>query len=147
MLECHVEGDPVPRIYWHSNRAGKLDKRGHNYRVSDNGTLEFVSIEKDDEAGYWCKAKNMFGVAESDEAEVIVESPTEIVEYPENTHANRGEDLELQCTATGDPAPIITWLKNGHQVTTFQICILSQSLIYLDLTGFKLLTNKNKNHV
>ena len=27
-----------------------------------------------------------------------------------------GSELELQCAATGDPAPLITWFKDGRQV-------------------------------
>ena len=28
VLHCLAEGDPIPKIYWHSNRAGRLEKRG-----------------------------------------------------------------------------------------------------------------------
>ena len=89
---------------------------GRNYKIYDNGTLEFTSIEKNDEASYWCKAKNMYGMASSEEVEVVVESPAFIREAPDNIHVSRGEELELQCAATGDPPPIISWLRNGHQV-------------------------------
>ena len=94
-----------------------LAKKGHNYKVYDNGTLEFAGIEKQDEADYKCKAKNLYGVAESDEVEVVVEAAAEIKEFPENTEVAEGEKLELQCAATGDPPPIISWLKNGQQVS------------------------------
>ena len=97
--------------------SGKLTKQGHNYKVFDNGTLEFTRIEKQDEADYKCKAKNLFGTAESEEVEVVVEAAAEIKEFPENTEVAEGEKLELQCAATGDPPPIISWLKNGQQVS------------------------------
>ena len=84
----------------------------------DNGTLEFARIEKQDEADYKCKAKNMYGMAESEEVEVVVEAAAEIKEFPENTEVAEGEKLELQCAATGDPPPIISWLKNGQQVSS-----------------------------
>ena len=96
---------------------GKLAKKGHNYRVYDNGTLEFSGIEKQDEADYKCKAKNLYGMSESEEVEVVVEAAAEIKEFPENTEVAEGEKLELQCAATGDPPPIISWLKNGQQVS------------------------------
>ena len=117
MLDCLAEGDPPPSISWHSNRAGKLARLGHNYQVLDNGTLHFESIEKQDEADYRCKAKNMYGVAASKEVEVVVEAAAEIKEFPENTHTVQGDKLELQCAATGDPPPIISWLRNGQQVS------------------------------
>ena len=55
-LSCMAEGDPPPKVYWHSNRAGKLARQGHNYKTYDNGTLVFAHIEKQDEAEYKCKA-------------------------------------------------------------------------------------------
>ena len=116
-LDCLAEGDPPPKISWHSTRAGKLARQGHNYKTLDNGTLEFAGIEKQDEAEYRCKAKNMYGVSSSQEVEVVVEAAAEIKEFPDNTHVAEGEKLELQCAATGDPPPIISWLRNGQQVS------------------------------
>ena len=52
----------------------------------------------------------------SEEAELRVESPPRIVESPDSLTVARGVELELQCSATGDPPPIISWLKDGHQV-------------------------------
>ena len=40
---------------------GRLDRRGQNYKILKNGSLEFASLEKGDEGGYKCKAKNMYG--------------------------------------------------------------------------------------
>ena len=68
----------------------------------------------------------MYGTAVSPEAELRVESPPHIVEAPDTMTVARGEELELQCSATGDPPPIISWLKNGIQVTgappAFTVC-------------------------
>ena len=58
----------------------------------------------------------MYGTAVSPEAELRVESPPHIVEAPDTMTVARGAELELQCSATGDPPPIISWLKNGIQV-------------------------------
>ena len=58
----------------------------------------------------------MISQAVSEEAELRVESPPRIVESPDSLTVARGVELELQCSATGDPPPIISWLKDGHQV-------------------------------
>eukprot|EP00092_Neocalanus_flemingeri_P007963 GFUD01008591.1.p1 GENE.GFUD01008591.1~~GFUD01008591.1.p1 ORF type:complete len:925 (+),score=155.82 GFUD01008591.1:42-2816(+) len=115
-FSCLAEGDPSPKVYWHSNRAGKLARQGHNYKTYDNGTLTFAQIEKQDEAQYKCKAKNMFGTASSEYVEVVVEAGAEIKECPESVRVSKGKELELQCAATGDPAPIISWLKDGQPI-------------------------------
>ena len=77
-LSCLAEGDPSPKVYWHSNRAGKLARQGHNYKTYDNGTLTFAQIEKQDEADYKCKAKHMYGTASSKYVEIVVEAGAEI---------------------------------------------------------------------
>jgi len=115
-LSCLAEGDPPPKVYWHSNRAGKLARQGHNYKTYDNGTLIFARIEKQDEAEYKCKAKNMYGTAGSEYVDIVVEAGAEIKECPESIRVSKGKELELQCAATGDPAPIISWLRDGKPI-------------------------------
>jgi len=122
-FNCLAEGDPAPKVYWHSNRAGKLARQGHNYKTYDNGTLTFAQIEKQDEAQYKCKAKNMYGTAGSEYVEVVVEAGAEIKECPESVRVSRGKELELQCAATGDPAPIISWLRDGKPVRNYNIFV------------------------
>lgn len=116
-LSCLVEGDPPPKVSWHSNRAGKLANQGHNYKTLSNGTLAFAQVEKQDEAGYRCKARNMYGTASSDYVDMVVEAGAEIKEWPDSLRIAKGKELELQCAATGDPAPIISWLKDGKPVS------------------------------
>ena len=117
-LSCLTEGDPPPiKVFWHSNREDKLARQGHNYKTYDNGTLAFTQIEKQDEAKYKCKAKNIYGAASSEYVEIVVEAGAEIKECPESVHVSKGKELELQCAATGDPAPIISWLRDGKPVS------------------------------
>jgi len=115
-LTCLVEGDPPPKVYWHTSRSGKLTKVGHNYHTLDNGTLMFTRVEKEDEGEYKCKAKNRYGTVSSKTALLKVEAAAEITDWPESIRVAKGEDLELPCTAMGDPAPIISWLQDGKQI-------------------------------
>ena len=41
------------------------------------------------------------------------------IHFTFNYRVTAGSELELQCAATGDPAPLITWFKDGRQVDTF----------------------------
>ena len=43
----------------------------------------------------------------------------QIVQYPEVVREVPGTRKDMQCTATGDPPPIITWLKDGTPVNSF----------------------------
>ena len=59
VLGCGAEGDPAPAISWVSSRAGRLASSGHNYEVRGDGSLAFSSVEKEDEAGYRCRARSV----------------------------------------------------------------------------------------
>ena len=39
-----------------------------------------------------------------------------IVEHPDVIHRELGAAVDLQCTATGDPPPLISWMKGGRPV-------------------------------
>ena len=45
-----------------------------------------------------------------------------IVEHPDVIHREYGAAVDLQCTATGDPPPLISWMKGGRPVSTFPNC-------------------------
>ncbi len=41
----------------------------------------------------------------------------QIVEHPDVIHKERGAQMDLQCAATGDPPPLISWMKGGSPVS------------------------------
>ena len=47
---------------------------------------------------------------------IIFAAKVQIVQYPEVVREVPGTRKDMQCTATGDPPPIITWLKDGTPV-------------------------------
>ena len=49
-------------------------------------------------------------------ARVTVEARVKIVQYPDIVRKKYGTPMDLQCSATGDPPPLITWLKGGMPV-------------------------------
>ena len=54
----------------------------------------------------------------------------QIVQYPEVVREAPGTPKDMQCTATGDPPPLISWLKDGTPVMI--------PLVISPITTFKL---------
>ena len=67
---------------------------GHNYKTGENGSLTFGPVEKQDEADYRCKAKNLYGTAVSDYARLTVEAGAEIMESPDSSRVQQGEKVK-----------------------------------------------------
>ena len=47
---------------------------------------------------------------------IFFSAKVKIVEAPDIIRAPFGTPYDLKCAATGDPPPIIHWLKNGRMV-------------------------------
>jgi hypothetical protein len=46
------------QVFWISDRGGKLAAEGATYRTSQNGTLHFPAVDKEDEGRYKCRVSN-----------------------------------------------------------------------------------------
>lgn len=115
-LPCTGQGSPQPTIHWvlydgsvvHSNRPAR------NTRISvyENGTLHIKDVTLADSGKYECIATSSTG----SERRVVTltvekqESAPQIVETSQRmTELFFGDQLTLNCSATGDPKPRIIW--------------------------------------
>ena len=51
---------------------------------------------------------------------MFLTAKVEIVQYPELIREPFGTSKDLTCSATGDPPPMITWIKDGTLVRRSQ---------------------------
>ncbi|XP_050307967.1 tyrosine-protein phosphatase Lar isoform X3 [Anthonomus grandis grandis] len=121
---CQAKGDPLPQIQWRKN-GKKVSGSQSRYQVKefpDGGALlriDPVKAQRDD-ATYECVAENGVGDAVSAEAMLTVFEADrlppgfpQITESPQNNKVVEiGHNTMLNCAATGNPPPKITWLKN-----------------------------------
>ncbi|XP_028259472.1 hemicentin-1 [Parambassis ranga] len=116
ILECEAQGHPPPSLTWLKDGVPVRD--GESVRVLDQGKkIEILSATVSDSGRYVCAATSIAGEKEVkydirvlvppfiDGADVVTDS-TVIINSP----------LELECHATGTPAPVITWYKDGKPV-------------------------------
>ncbi|KAK2570960.1 Hemicentin-1 [Acropora cervicornis] len=109
---CHVTGHPTPVVTW-SKSFGHLPQG----RVeSNNSVLTLLDVRKNDSDNYFCTATNKLGKVIRMTTLVVVSLPQFTVKPPWKIVAYIGANMTLNCSATGDPQPVIIWKRYGHQL-------------------------------
>ena len=107
-----MTGHPTPVVTW-SKLFGQLPQR----RVqSNNSIVRLLDVRKSDSDSYLCTATNLLGTVERKTLLVVVSLPRFTVKPPPKAAAWIGDTLTLNCSATGDPQPVISWKKQGSQL-------------------------------
>ena len=82
-----------------------------------NGSaLQVLHVRKEDSDLYFCSAVNLLGSVETKTLLVVVSLPRFTLKPPARAIASPGETLMLNCSASGDPQPVISWKKQGGQL-------------------------------
>ncbi|XP_077758048.1 hemicentin-1 isoform X2 [Canis aureus] len=113
ILNCEVKGDPAPTIQW--SRKGMDIEINHRIRQLVNGSLAIYGTVNEDAGDYTCVATNDAGVVERSMS-LTLQSPPIITLEPVETVINAGGKVILNCQATGEPYPTITWSRQGHSI-------------------------------
>ncbi|XP_069492540.1 roundabout homolog 2 isoform X9 [Ambystoma mexicanum] len=121
---CETKGNPQPAVFWQKEGSQNLLfpnqplQPNSRHSVSPKGDLTITTIQRSDSGYYICQALTVAGSilakAQLEVTDVSTDRPPPIIlQGPTNqTLAVDGTAL-LKCKATGDPAPGISWLKEG----------------------------------
>ncbi|XP_060090403.1 roundabout homolog 2 isoform X8 [Heteronotia binoei] len=121
---CETKGNPQPAVFWQKEGSQNLLfpnqplQPNSRYSVSPTGDLTITNIQRSDAGYYICQALTVAGSilakAQLEVTDVLTDRPPPIIlQGPANqTLAIDGTAL-LKCKATGDPMPVISWLKEG----------------------------------
>ncbi|XP_038621983.1 roundabout homolog 2 isoform X2 [Tachyglossus aculeatus] len=121
---CETKGNPQPAVFWQKEGSQNLLfpnqplQPNSRYSVSPTGDLTITNIQRSDGGYYICQALTVAGSilakAQLEVTDVLTERPPPIIlQGPANqTLAVDGTAL-LKCKATGEPLPVIGWLKEG----------------------------------
>ncbi|XP_077593672.1 muscle, skeletal receptor tyrosine-protein kinase [Stigmatopora nigra] len=115
VLPCVSLGHPKPDITW--LKDDELIRVSERVNVLDYGALKINYIQKDDAGQYRCVARNSLGLAFSKAASVQVQAPARILRVPKEKRVAYGSQISLECHATGNPIPAVTWLENGNTIS------------------------------
>ena len=126
---CHVTGYPKPAVGW--KRVSAPLPRG---RTSVNGSsLMIRSAQKDDTDTYFCQASNLLGSTSATTFLVVVSLPRFTHKPPAKIVALTGKTMTLNCSAEGDPQPVISWRREGGQLPRDRTVMTDGSLTIKDL--------------
>ncbi|KAM4719708.1 muscle, skeletal receptor tyrosine-protein kinase [Anableps anableps] len=115
VLPCVTLGNPKPDVTW--LKDDELIKINDRVTILDYGALKIHRIQKEDVGMYRCVARNSFGLAFSKPVTIEVQTPARLLRVPKEKRADYGSQITLECNATGNPIPTITWLENGNAVS------------------------------
>ncbi|XP_034997259.1 muscle, skeletal receptor tyrosine-protein kinase [Hippoglossus stenolepis] len=115
VLPCVTLGNPKPDVTW--IKDDELIKITDRVTILDYGALKIHNIQKEDAGQYRCVARNSFGLAFSKPVTIEVQAPARILRVPKEKRVAYGSQISLDCNATGNPIPTITWLENGNTVS------------------------------
>ena len=90
--------------------------------------LKIHSVKKEDRGTYYCVADNGVGKPARRNVAVEVEFPPSIEGGGRKGQA-LGYSVELVCSVEAYPRPTITWVHDGIQLSTNQVCTLANGQI------------------
>ncbi|XP_068754122.1 contactin-5-like [Montipora capricornis] len=109
---CHVTGFPPPVITWFKVHDSLVKSR----LPMKDGQLSITAAQKKDSGLYECKASNHLGDDISVTQVNVVELPRFTVRPPSQLKVTTSRNVTIQCRATGDPKPKVTWMKENGKL-------------------------------
>ncbi|XP_028442537.1 hemicentin-1 isoform X3 [Perca flavescens] len=116
ILECEAGGHPPPSLTWLKDGVPVRD--GESVRLLEQGSkIEILSATVSDSGRYVCVATSIAGEKEVKyDVRVLVPPFIDGADDVTDSTVIINSPLELECHATGTPAPVITWYKDGKPV-------------------------------
>ncbi|KAL9969446.1 hypothetical protein ACROYT_G021664 [Oculina patagonica] len=126
---CHVTGHPAPVVTWRKS-SGQLPQGRAQYNNTD---LQISDVRKVDSDFYFCSAVNLLGNVERKTLLVVISLPEFTVKPPAKVSVRTGDTLTLNCSATGDPRPVISWKRQGAALPVGRSHRTNDALVIRDL--------------
>ncbi|MCJ8728710.1 hypothetical protein PDJAM_G00007530 [Pangasius djambal] len=130
-FHCAINGIPEASITWERNRT-TLSTDDDRYTLLPNGILQVTGVRHADSGMYRCVAENIANTRYSHEALLAVTVATPrtykepvILSGPQNLTINVHQTAILECIATGNPRPIVSWSRlDGRSIGVEGIQVL-----------------------
>ncbi|CAL4124571.1 unnamed protein product, partial [Meganyctiphanes norvegica] len=110
LFQCHLTaGIPSPTVIWARTNGQPLTP---NTETLSGGVLRFNQVRGEEEGSYICTASNNAGTTTATATLEIQSLPLITLRSGPSPYRVRvGDRITLECSATGDPAPSVSWNK------------------------------------
>ncbi|KAI2574698.1 immunoglobulin superfamily DCC subclass member 3 [Homo sapiens] len=141
-FQCQIHGLPKPLITWEKNRV-PIDTDNERYTLLPKGVLQITGLRAEDGGIFHCVASNIASIRISHGARLTVSGSGSgaykepaILVGPENLTLTVHQTAVLECVATGNPRPIVSWSRlDGRPIGVEGIQVLGTgNLIISDVT-------------
>ncbi|XP_060611595.2 immunoglobulin superfamily DCC subclass member 3 isoform X1 [Anolis sagrei] len=141
-FQCQIHGLPEPVITWQKNHM-PINTDHDRYTLLPKGVLQITGLRAEDAGIFHCMASNTAGVKLSRGARLTVSGSHSavykdpmILVGPENLTLTVHQTAVLECIATGNPRPIVSWSRlDGRPIGVEGIQVLGTgNLMISDLT-------------
>ena len=124
-----MTGHPTPVVTW----SKSFDQLPQGRIESNNSALTLLDVRRSDSAEYFCTATNKLGKDVHKTLLVVVSLPQFTVKPPAKIVGYIGANMTLNCSATGDPQPVISWKRQGSQLPVGRSQQIDGALVLRDV--------------
>ncbi|XP_072227205.1 immunoglobulin superfamily DCC subclass member 3 [Leuresthes tenuis] len=130
-FQCQINGVPEAKITWEKNRV-PLNTSDSRYTLLPMGILQVTGVRQVDTGFFRCVATNIANTRYSHEATFNVTGGASktykepvILSGPQNLTITVHQTAILECIATGNPRPIVSWSRlDGRSIGVEGIQVL-----------------------
>ncbi|GBM46999.1 Titin [Araneus ventricosus] len=115
-----ISGAPPMEFKWYKNgHLIKATQKAIIRTYTDFSVIFLEDVDQSSSANYSCE---VLGSSGSDTYTTFLEvkEPPKWIKQPKDTSLNSGENVSLECSATGHPLPNVTWKKTSADMPRIQ---------------------------
>ncbi|CAL8294321.1 unnamed protein product [Lota lota] len=144
VIQCHLPESQPKALVRYSVKQEWLETSKGNYLIMPSGNLQIANATEDDAGPYKCAAYNpvtqeVKTSASADRLRVRRATPEAArITYPPASRSimvTKGQRLVLECVASGVPAPLVTWAKDGQDLRRHNNTRFLLSNLLIDAAG------------
>ncbi|XP_066270657.1 protogenin-like isoform X2 [Branchiostoma lanceolatum] len=138
-FQCYTQNAvPPASISWEKDRLPL--PHSDRFVQLPSGVLQIHKVQQNDTGRYRCVASNMLRERRSQPADLTVtfapdaEQEPRITTKPQNLTVLAHQDVFMECMATGNPEPIMSWSRKSGNIGTSGVQFIKGNLRLQDVT-------------